>query len=472
MGWLSSRKENKGPGAKGLSAVSPLPVKEDRAPLAASPSKKDEAREIRLYQVKKRIHHLLLERLDLSALEELEEKIRAREIRQALATLLEEEEEPLNLAEKTRLNRELEFEILGLGPLEPLLSDSTISDILVNRHNQVYIKRRGLLEFTDVRFQNDEHLLKIINKIVSNVGRRIDESAPMVDARLPDGSRVNAIIPPLALDGPMLCIRRFNVMRPTLEDLIEKGTFTAEIGEVLKAVAVAKLSVLISGGTGAGKTTLLNILSGFIPANERIITVEDSAELQLQQEHVCRLETRPSNVEGKGEITSRDLVRNSLRMRPDRIVVGEVRGSEVIDMLQAMNTGHEGSMTTVHANTARDALLRLETMISLSGITIQESGYAPDGLFLHQCGPPVGAPQRWPPPPGILLGNHRDGGRGDQHAGYLHLRTPRHDPGWDDYGAVCGHRSASPLRRTLQALRGASHGGHLQSTQSGPGLKT
>ena len=373
MGWLSSRKENKGPGAKGLSAVSPLPVKEDRAPLAASPSKKDEAREIRLYQVKKRIHHLLLERLDLSALEELEEKIRAREIRQALATLLEEEEEPLNLAEKTRLNRELEFEILGLGPLEPLLSDSTISDILVNRHNQVYIERRGLLEFTDVRFQNDEHLLKIINKIVSNVGRRIDESAPMVDARLPDGSRVNAIIPPLALDGPMLCIRRFNVMRPTLEDLIEKGTFTAEIGEVLKAVAVAKLSVLISGGTGAGKTTLLNILSGFIPANERIITVEDSAELQLQQEHVCRLETRPSNVEGKGEITSRDLVRNSLRMRPDRIVVGEVRGSEVIDMLQAMNTGHEGSMTTVHANTARDALLRLETMISLSGITIQEA---------------------------------------------------------------------------------------------------
>ena len=323
--------------------------------------------------MKKRIHHLLLERLDLSALEELEENIRAREIRQALAALLEEEEEPLNLAEKTRLNRELEFEILGLGPLEPLLSDPTISDILVNRYNQVYVERRGLLELTDIRFQDNEHLLKIINKIVSNVGRRIDESIPMVDARLPDGSRVNAIIPPLALDGAMLCIRRFSVMRPTLEDLVEKGSLTAEIGEVLKAVAVAKLNVLISGGTGAGKTTLLNILSGFIPVNERIVTIEDSAELQLQQDHVCRLETRPPNVEGKGEITARDLVRNSLRMRPDRIVVGEVRGPEVIDMLQAMNTGHEGSMTTVHANTSRDALMRLETMISLSGITIQET---------------------------------------------------------------------------------------------------
>ena len=375
MSWLGYKRENRGLGtakAKGLSAVSPRPVQEDREPQAAPLSKKDEVREIRLYQVKKRIHHLLLERLDLSALEELEESVRAREIRQALAVLMEEEEEPLNLVEKTRLNRELEFEILGLGPLEPLLADPTISDILVNRHNQVYVERHGRLELADIRFQDSEHLLKIINKIVSNVGRRIDESTPMVDARLPDGSRVNAIIPPLALDGPMLCIRRFSVQRPTLEDLIEKGSLTAQIGEVLKAVSVAKLNVLISGGTGAGKTTLLNILSGFIPANERIITVEDSAELQLQQEHVCRLETRPPNVEGKGEITARDLVRNCLRMRPDRVVVGEVRGPEVIDMLQAMNTGHEGSMTTIHANTSRDALMRLETMISLSGITIQE----------------------------------------------------------------------------------------------------
>ncbi len=223
-----------------------------------------------------------------------------------------------------------------------------------------------------MRFQDNEHLLKIINKIVSNVGRRIDESTPMVDARLPDGSRVNAIIPPLALDGPMLSIRRFAVQRPKLEDLLEKGSLSPEIGEVIKAIAVAKLNILISGGTGAGKTTLLNILSGYIPSSERILTIEDSAELQLQQEHVCRLETRPPNVEGKGEITQRDLVRNSLRMRPDRIIVGEVRGPEVIDMFQAMNTGHEGSMTTIHANTSRDALLRMETMISLSGISIQE----------------------------------------------------------------------------------------------------
>jgi pilus assembly protein CpaF len=234
------------------------------------------------------------------------------------------------------------------------------------------VEKKGRLELTDIRFQNDEHLMRIINKIVNDVGRRIDESAPMVDARLKDGSRVNAIIPPLALDGPMLSIRRFSVQRPSLDDLITKNSLSPVMGEVLKAIAVAKLNVIISGGTGAGKTTMLNILSGFIPASERVITIEDSAELQLQQEHVCRLETRPANVEGKGEITQRELVRNCLRMRPDRVIVGEVRGAEVIDMLQAMNTGHDGSMTTIHANTARDALLRLETMISLSGITIQE----------------------------------------------------------------------------------------------------
>jgi pilus assembly protein CpaF len=339
-------------------------------PVIAPP--RDGVRETRLYQVKSRIHTSLLERLDLSQLENLEQAQVAKEIRHALDFLLEEETEPLNLGEKMRLAQELEFEILGLGPLEPLLQDLTISDILANRYDQVYVERRGKLELTDIRFQNNAHLLKIINKIVSNVGRRIDESTPMVDARLPDGSRVNAIIPPLALDGPILSIRRFAVHRPSLEELVAKGSLTLEIGEVIKNIAVAKLNILISGGTGAGKTTMLNILSGYIPAAERIITIEDSAELQLQQEHVCRLETRPPNVEGKGEITQRDLVRNSLRMRPDRVIVGEVRGAEVIDMLQAMNTGHEGSMTTIHANTARDALLRLETMISLSGITIQE----------------------------------------------------------------------------------------------------
>ena len=345
-------------------------VRTSRCPRTAS--RVDEIREAKLYEVKSRIHHLLLERRDLSQMENLDDLQVAREIRQALEQLFQEESEPINLQEKTRLVQELEFEILGLGPLEPLLTDPTISDILANRYDQVYIERRGRLEKTQVRFQDNNHLLKIINKIVANVGRRIDEANPMVDARLPDGSRVNAIIPPLALDGPMLSIRRFSVSRPSLEDLIEKGSLTAEIGEVLIALAAAKLNILISGGTGSGKTTMLNILSGFIPAKERIITIEDSAELQLQQEHVCRLETRPPNVEGKGEITQRELVRNCLRMRPDRVIVGEVRGAEVLDMLQAMNTGHEGSMTTVHANTSRDALVRLETMISLSGINIME----------------------------------------------------------------------------------------------------
>ncbi len=367
MSWLEYTKKDKGSVKRAKPVTGPPPQE-----LVIIPPRPDDGRETRLYEVKKHIHHRLLERLDLSQLEDLDESVRATEIRQALGLLLEEEKEPLNMRERARLAREMEFEILGLGPLEPLLMDPSISDILVNRYNQVYIERKGRLEVADVRFQDNAHLLKIINKIVSNVGRRIDESVPMVDARLPDGSRVNAIIPPLALDGPMLSIRRFSVQRPSLEELIEKGSLTAEIGEIIKSVAVARLNVLISGGTGAGKTTLLNILSGYIPASERIITIEDSAELQLQQDHVCRLETRPVNIEGKGEVSQRDLVKNCLRMRPDRVIVGEVRGAEVIDMLQAMNTGHEGSMTTVHANSARDALLRLETMISLSGITIQE----------------------------------------------------------------------------------------------------
>ena len=329
-------------------------------------------REKRLYEIKGRLHRDLVERLDVAQFENMEEDMVAVEIRKAISQLLAEDPFPLNSEERTRLAQELEFEILGLGPLEPLVQDSTISDILVNRYDEVYIERAGLLELTGVRFRDNTHLMRIINKIVSNVGRRIDESSPMVDARLPDGSRVNAIIPPLALDGPILSIRRFAVQRPKLEDLLEKGSLSPEIGEVIKAIAVAKLNILISGGTGAGKTTLLNIISGYIPSSERILTIEDSAELQLQQEHVCRLETRPPNVEGKGEITQRDLVRNALRMRPDRIIVGEVRGAEVIDMFQAMNTGHEGSMTTIHANTSRDALLRMETMISLCGINIQE----------------------------------------------------------------------------------------------------
>jgi pilus assembly protein CpaF len=357
MAWLAENKE-------------PIPIK--GAVFPPQPAFSDGDRLSRLYEIKNRVHNRLVERLNLEHLEVMDKRLVEDEIRKAIGVLLEEESVPLNREERARLVRDLEFEILGLGPLEPLLRDPSISDILVNRYDQVFLEKMGILEPVNVRFEDNAHLLKIINKIVSNVGRRIDESCPMVDARLPDGSRVNAIIPPLALDGPMLSIRRFTVNRPTLEDLIQVGSLTPEIGFVLKAIVKGKLNILISGGTGSGKTTLLNILSGFIPAKERIITIEDSAELQLQQEHVCRLETRPPNIEGKGEITQRDLVRNSLRMRPDRIVVGEVRGVEVMDMLQAMNTGHEGSMTTVHANSARDALIRMETMISLSGVTIQE----------------------------------------------------------------------------------------------------
>jgi pilus assembly protein CpaF len=318
---------------------------------------------------KGRIHSRLLEVIDLSLIGTLgddQARIQIREISQRLMT---EESAPLNVEQRKRVIQRIEDEVLGLGPLEPLLQDPTISDILVNGARQVYIERGGKLQLTDVRFNDDQHLLNIIDRIVSAVGRRIDESSPMVDARLQDGSRVNAIIPPLALDGPILSIRRFAVELLSVDDLVGLGSLTSEVARVLQAIVKGRLNVLVSGGTGAGKTTLLNILSGFIPADERIITIEDSAELQLQQPHVVRLETRPANIEGKGEVTSRELVRNSLRMRPERVIVGEVRGAEALDMLQAMNTGHDGSLTTIHANTPRDALSRIENMVSMSGIT-------------------------------------------------------------------------------------------------------
>lgn len=324
------------------------------------------------YELKTRIHDRLIDLIDLSLIDSLEQKALRSEIQSLVERILGEEEKrvPLNLIEREELFREIQDEVLGLGPLEPFLQDPTVSDILVNTYRQVYVEKFGLLEATEARFKDDIHLRKIIDKIVSAVGRRIDESSPMVDARLPDGSRVNAIIPPLAIDGSMLSIRRFAKDPLEMQDLITLESLTPGIGEILQGIVKARLNVLISGGTGSGKTTLLNVLSRSIPEDERIITIEDAAELQLKQEHVVRLETRPPNIEGKGEVTQRDLVKNSLRMRPDRIIVGEVRGQEAFDMLQAMNTGHDGSLTTIHANSPRDALMRLETMVAMTGLEI------------------------------------------------------------------------------------------------------
>jgi len=318
------------------------------------------------HELKSRIHQKLLDRVDLSVMEKLPPDRLLNELKILVEQLLGEEKIPINLTERGDLVSDIQHEILGLGPLEPLLADPTISDILVNTYNQVYVERRGKLELTGTHFADNRHLLRIIDRIVSRIGRRVDESSPMVDARLPDGSRVNAIIPPLALDGPLLSIRRFPVSPLKIDDLIQNKSLTPAMAEVIAGLVKSKCNLLISGGTGSGKTTLLNIMSGFIPATERIVTIEDAAELQLQQPHVVRLETRPPNVEGKGEITQRALVRNSLRMRPDRIIIGEVRGPEAMDMLQAMNTGHEGSMTTVHANTPRDAVSRIENMVSMA----------------------------------------------------------------------------------------------------------
>ncbi|MEJ2154339.1 MAG: CpaF family protein [Desulfobacteraceae bacterium] len=324
------------------------------------------------FEFKAKIHGRLLDIIDLSLVDTLDKETLSLHIRQAVDKILREENHvlPLNLNEREKIFSEIVDEVLGLGPLEPFLKDPTVSDILVNAYHQVYVERFGKLEATDARFKDDAHLMKIIDKIVSSVGRRVDESSPMVDARLADGSRVNAIIPPLALDGPMLSIRRFAATPLEMSDLIENQTLIPEMEQLLSGIIRARLNVLISGGTGSGKTTLLNVLSRFIPESERIVTIEDAAELQLKQTHLVRLETRPPNIEGRGQILARDLVRNSLRMRPDRIIVGEVRGAEAFDMLQAMNTGHDGSLTTIHANSARDALMRLETMVAMANFDI------------------------------------------------------------------------------------------------------
>lgn len=323
-------------------------------------------------ELKSSLHTKLLNEIDLESLNRLKEDTAREQLRRVVHELLAREKMPLTQTEREQLVVEVLDEVFGLGPLQPLLADPTISDILVNGPFETYIERRGRLEKTNVLFTDEDHLMRIIDRIVSRVGRRVDESSPMVDARLRDGSRVNVIIPPLSLDGPVLSIRRFGTDPLTAADLLDNGTMTSEMLEMLKATVEGKLNVLISGGTGAGKTTLLNVLSGFIPSSERIVTIEDAAELQLKQEHVVRLETRPPNIEGKGAVRQRQLVINALRMRPDRIVVGEVRGEEAVDMLQAMNTGHEGSLTTIHANTPRDALSRLETMVSMANLNLPE----------------------------------------------------------------------------------------------------
>jgi pilus assembly protein CpaF len=320
--------------------------------------------------LKERLHQHVIELLDLNAVSTMSQDAVELQLTKLVEQLLQQESAPLNQRERVQITQDVIHEVLGLGPLEPLLADTTINDILVNGHKQVFVERSGKLELTSVRFKDDGHLKKIIEKIVSRVGRRIDESVPMVDARLADGSRVNAIIPPLAIDGPSLSIRKFSKDPLQIHHLIEKRSLTPEIGELLKAIVQARLNVLISGGTGTGKTTMLNILSGFIPNDERIVTIEDAAELQLRQDHVVRLETRPANIEGKGEVAQRELVKNALRMRPDRIILGEVRGAECLDMLQAMNTGHDGSLTTVHANSCRDALTRIETLVSMAGLNL------------------------------------------------------------------------------------------------------
>jgi pilus assembly protein CpaF len=323
-------------------------------------------------EIKASAHRRLLEKLNLESLAQLDHKVVVAEIRRVVHELLRIEATPLSLPEREQLITEILQEIFGFGPLEPLLADASVSDILVNTHDMIFVERHGLLEETSVTFRDDQHLLQIIDRIVSMVGRRIDDSSPMVDARLPDGSRVNAVIPPVSIDGPHMSIRKFRKDVISSKELVNLNTLTQPMLNLLHGCVKARLNMLVSGGTGAGKTTLLNIISSFIPSKERVVTIEDSAELQLQQRHVVRMETRPPNVEGKGQITQRMLVINALRMRPDRIIVGEVRGGEAIDMLQAMNTGHDGSLTTVHANTPRDALARLETMISMSDLNLPE----------------------------------------------------------------------------------------------------
>lgn len=370
-----AKRNAEGPGQPAQVPLSELPDGgyESEAPVVLEDLAAEEAEDSREYefqQIKDEVHQQVIGKIDLSQIGTMADADLRFEIRRAAEQILAERADLLNIEERERLVNEIIDETFGLGPLEPLLRDMTISDILINGSQNVYIERRGRLEETKIKFANDAHLLKIIQRIVSGVGRRIDETSPMVDARLSDGSRVNAIIPPLALDGPLVSIRRFGAAPLQAKDLLNNGSLVEDMLRFLAACVEGRLNILISGGTGSGKTTLLNILSRNIPSDERVATIEDAAELQLQQSHVIRMETRPSNIEGSGEVSTRDLVRNALRMRPDRIIVGECRGPEALDMLQAMNTGHDGSLTTVHANSPRDAMMRLEMMVGMAGVDI------------------------------------------------------------------------------------------------------
>ncbi len=354
-------------GVEAASSVFPAPRQTDNAD-----ERFQRLSAVRASDIKSAVHRELIDKLDLEKLLQVQDGRGHPQLLNIIRQLLGQQGVPLSASERDRLSREVLDEVFGLGPLEPLLQDPTVNDILVNTYHTVYVERAGRLQKTAVVFKDNLHLMHIIEKIVSGVGRRVDESSPMVDARLPDGSRVNVIIPPLAVDGPILSIRRFPSSPLCADDLLQKGAFTSEMIEVLQKAVQARLNIVVSGGTGAGKTTLLNVLSAFISDRERIVTIEDSAELQLRQEHVVRLECRPSNLEGKGAVHQRDLVINALRMRPDRIVIGEVRGPEALDMLQAMNTGHDGSVTTIHANTPRDALARIETMVLMANVSLPE----------------------------------------------------------------------------------------------------
>ncbi len=392
-------------------------------------------------QLKLAVHNRLFEMLDVTRLESLEPTLAAQKVTEAISAILDDEGRLLTDTDKQHLIEEIKNELLGLGPLEPLLWDDEITDILVNGHNQVYVEKRGKLHATEVKFQDDQHLMLIIDRIVSQVGRRVDEASPMVDARLPDGSRINAIIPPLALDGPSLSIRRFGRKRYNIDDLVDKKTIVPEIVEFLRTIVRARLNILICGGTGSGKTTMLNCMSLFVPADERIVTIEDSAELMLQQPHVVRLETRPANVEGKGEVSQRDLVKNTLRMRPDRIIVGEVRGGEVFDMLQAMSTGHDGSIATIHANTPARQHGAPRDDDAVVGRTDSAARDAPADRVGAQYHRSRVAPLRRFAQSHAYFRDQRNGGRDGDDAGLVRIQAHRHRTGRRGAGRVCGHRN-------------------------------